>query len=688
MKRLLTILTFLLLLVGIISCQSTSIFTTIPSQTNSTTLTSGVDSTSTSTSLQASSSTTLTTPVTSTSTTTSTTTSQTTLPPTTIQTTRTFKDNVSTVHYEGSYCDDLTLDVSFIDQLLAGMTMEQKAGQMLQAERNGASIQDVKNYNLGSILSGGGSAPSTNLAYNWYLMYKDFQNAAMQSSSGIPILYGVDAVHGHNNVFGATIFPHNIGLGAANDPQLMQKIGLVTAREVRVTGINYTFAPAVSIVQNVAWGRTYESFSESAQIVSSLTQPYINGLQSYCIAGSAKHFVADGGTLNGADQGNAILTEEQVRNLHLLPYYEAIQAGVHTIMISYSSINGVKMHGSSYWITDVLKEEMGFQGFVISDYNAIHQLAGSYYDQVVTSINAGIDMLMEPFDWKNAYEHILTAAQNGDISMERINDAVRRILNVKYLTGLFHDQFLNESTGEYYRLTFDEGFNTFENKSVAREAVRKSLVLLKNENQALPLAKNQTIALLGEGARNIGLQTGGWTIGWQGEDKRNLTTGTTILNGLRQAAASQGGVVSDNINDSNIVIIVLSEKPYAEYQGDNLVPTLTGTTAHSGNAALLDQAMIAKSEGKTIIGLLLSGRPMLLGNYLQYFDAFVACFLPGSEAGGGIADVIYGDYDFQGVLPVTWPKNASGIGMTMNRVDYNPEVVLFPFGYGLFYRED
>ncbi|OHE40683.1 MAG: hypothetical protein A2Y16_06450, partial [Tenericutes bacterium GWF2_57_13] len=526
------------------------------------------------------------------------------------------------------------------------------------------------------------------LAYEWYLMYENFQNAALQSSSGIPIIYGVDAVHGDNNVYGATIFPHNIGLGAANDPGLMNRIGIVVAREVRVTGINYTFAPAVSIVQDISWGRTYESFSESQEIVTNLAGPYIEGLQSYCLASSAKHFVADGGTDGGHDQGNAIATEAEIRALHLAPYYEAIEAGVYTIMVSYSSINGDKMHGSSYWITDVLKDEMGFDGFVISDYNAIHQLSGSYYDQIVASVNAGIDMLMEPFDWKSAIENIILAVQNGDISMERVDDAVRRILTIKYKMGLFSEEFYDETTSDYYRIGYDANFYTAENRGVAREAVRKSLVLLKNENGALPLDEDANVAVIGEGADNIGLQCGGWTITWQGDPARRLTKGVTILSGIRTRIAAGSGTVATDRSGADVLVVVLSETPYAEYNGDNDNPTLTGATAHAGNAALLEQVLLAKSEGKTVIGLLLSGRPLLLGNYLQFFDAFVACWLPGSEAGSGIADVLYGDYDFSGKLPVTWPRIASGIGMNVNSVPYDASLVLFPFGFGLDYKED
>jgi len=613
----------------------------------------------------------------------------TTLPTTADSTETTFLTDNAPVEYEGAYCETIPSDPVFVETLLDSLTLREKAGQMLQAEKNGASAADVRTYNLGSVLSGGGSSPATNAAYEWYLMYENFQNAALQSSSGIPILYGVDAVHGHNNVYGATIFPHNIGLGAANDAELMNRIGIVTAREVRVTGINYTFAPAVSVVQNIGWGRTYESFSESTDVVSGLASSYIDGLQSYCVSASAKHFLADGGTDGGHDQGNATISEAEARERHLAPYYEAIEAGVRTIMISYSSINGAKMHESDYWITDVLKDEMGFTGFVISDYNAIHQLPyGSYYEQIVAAVNAGIDMLMEPFDWKDCIDNIVLAVEQGDIATSRIDDAVRRILTVKYETGLFSDEFYDESAGDYYRLGYDDNFYTLENRNVAREAVRKSLVLLKNENGALPLDADADVAVIGEGADNVGLQCGGWSITWQGDDAKRLTRGVTILAGIRQRIGLGTGEVHTDISGADVVIVVLAEKPYAEYNGDNSLPSLTGATAHEGNADLLDQVLLARSQGKTVIGLLLSGRPMLLANYLPYFDAFVACWLPGSEAGSGIADVLYGDYDFTGTLPVTWPRTSAGIGMNVNAVAYDASVVLFPFGYGLHYREE
>lgn len=622
--------------------------------------------------------------------TTTTTSTITTEPQTSVTTTtqKTFRTDTSVVNYEGSYCDDLEVNTEFIETLLSSLSIDELVGQMVQAERNGLSASDAASYNLGSILSGGGSAPASNAPYDWYLMVKNYQDAMMTSSSGIPVIYGVDAVHGHNNVLNATIFPHNIGLGAANDPELMTKIGLITAREIRVTGISYSFAPTVAVVQNIGWGRTYESYSENTDIVSSLSGSYIDGLQSYCVGGSAKHFIGDGATDNGDDQGNALITEEEIRAKYLPPYIEAINSGVHTIMISYSSIFGTKMHSNHYWITDVLKDELEFDGFIISDYDAVKQLPGDYYTQIVTAVNAGIDMLMEPYTWRDTIANLKLAINNGDISLDRVKDAVRRILTIKYKMGLFSDDFYNEETGQYYRVSYEDGFATSENKAVAREAVRKSLVLLKNENNALPLQKNQSIAVYGNGANNIGLQTGGWTISWQGDDDQRLTRGTTIIGGIRQVANVFGGTVSTDPDDANTVIIVLSERPYAEYNGDNLNPTLTGSTADSGNQDAINQAMIAKSLGKTVIGLLLSGRPMLINQALPYFDAFVACWLPGSEAGLGIADVLYGDYNFTGKLPVTWPKYASALGLNSNSLNVDTNLFQFPFGYGLTYKED
>lgn len=562
---------------------------------------------------------------------------------------------------------------------LAIMTTAEKAGQMVQAERGYISPSQVETYGVGSILSGGGSHPSS---YNdtvdeWYQMVSDYQDAALKSSAGIPVIYGIDAVHGNNNLFGATIFPHNVGLGAANDKDLVYDISKATAEEMLATGITWTFAPALSVTQNIKWGRSYEGYSENPEIHQNLTASAILGFQDMNVSATAKHFLADGGTINGIDQGNADLTEEEVRALHLLPYIEAVNAGVDTVMISYSSINNAKMHGSSYWINDVLKTELGFEGFVISDWNAIHQLGGSYYDQVVTSINSGVDMLMEPQDWRNAINAIKQAVTNGDITEERLDDAVYRILYVKYKRDLIDNP--------YYQLDEDVVYNT-EHQELAREAVRKSLVLLQNDNDSLPLDKNATIFVTGAGSTSIGLMSGGWTTYWQGNTNGTISVGTTITEGISDVLNLNGGSLVTSVADADTVVVVFSEVPYSEGQGYNTSLTLTTGKADSGNQQALDIAIAAHDSGKNVIGILLSGRPLLLEDNLQYFDSFIASWLPGSEGGTGISDVLFGDYDFTGTLPYTWPLDISQIGYTSVIEDYDETKVQYPYGYGLTYN--
>lgn len=572
--------------------------------------------------------------------------------------------------------DDCIVEV---EELLTNMTQLEKVGQMVQAERGNISPSEVTEYAIGSILSGGGSHPSSynNTVDDWYNMYKTYQDAALLSSSGIPIIYGIDAVHGNNNVYGATIFPHNIGLGAANDSDLMYRIGVATAAEIKVTGITWTFAPALSVVQDIRWGRTYEGFSENPIIHTNLTYQTIMGLQSFGVSATAKHFVADGGTAGGADQGTVYQNEQTIRDIHLVPYYKAIEAGVDTIMISYSSIYGNKMHGSGYWITDVLKEEMGFNGFIISDWNAIHQLSGNFDSQVIASVNAGVDMLMEPYDWKKTITALNDAIDNELISMNRINDAVRRILTVKFNRGLLSDPL--------GRLSEEDNFYTVEHQDLAREAVRKSLVLLKNENDVLPLAKNESIYLLGPASNNVGYMSGGWTTYWQGNSSSDIGVGTSIHDAFERELTNNGATLVNNINDSSIVVIVLTELPYAEGGGDNGVLDLIGGNAHPDNAAALAIAEDAHNQGKTVIGILISGRPLILGDYLDYFDGFIAAWLPGSEGGNGISDVVFGDYDFTGKLSFTWPKDSSQFGYNSNEENYDESSVMYPFGYGLNY---
>ena len=578
------------------------------------------------------------------------------------------------------YCSPGALDcIERVEELIATMTLLEKAAQMVQAERGHISPAQVTQYGIGSILSGGGSHPTgyADSADVWYTMYKSYQDAALLSSSEIPLIYGIDAVHGNNNLFGATIFPHNIGLGAANDPDLMFRIGEATAKEMKVTGISWNFAPALSVVQDISWGRTYEGFSENPEIHDNLTYQTIMGMQQFGVSATAKHFLGDGGTVGGIDQGNTVGTEELIRALHLAPYYEALRADVDTVMISYSSINGEKLHGYDYWINDVLKDELGFKGFVISDWNAIHQLPGSYYDQIVNSVNAGVDMLMEPYSWENAINTIYAAVNDGAITEERVDDAVRRILTIKHKRGLFDDPT--------HRLDVQTNLNTTEHQDLAREAVRKSLVLLKNENDVLPLAKNESIYITGPGANNVGLQCGGWTRYWQGTSDVDLGVGSSILDAFTDVLTQNGaGIVSDYA-DADTVVVVLAENPYSEGVGDNDVLTLTGGNAHSGNAAALAIAEAAHNEGKTVIGILISGRPLLLEDHLDYFDGFIAAWLPGTEGGTGISDVVFGDYDFTGKLSFTWPNDISQLGYTSNDETYDPNSVLFPYGYGLTY---
>ena len=567
-----------------------------------------------------------------------------------------------------------------IENMIGELTLREKAGQMVQAERSSISPADVMNYHIGSILSGGGSHPSSydNDINDWYSMVSSYQEGALNSASGIPIIYGIDAVHGNNNVYGSTIFPHNIGLGAANDPELVYEISKATAEEMLTVGIRWTFAPALSVVQNIKWGRTYEGFSENPEIYHSLTQMAILGFEEHGVSATAKHYFADGATLNGVDQGDVWVNDETLRDVHLVPYIEAINAGVDTVMISYSSIKGIKMHEYTYWITDVLKEELGFEGFVISDWNAIHQLDGNYEEQVAKSINAGVDMLMEPFTWKEAIDAIELGVNNGSISIDRIDDAVSRILRVKIERGLFDDPYMQLDASYLY---------SEEHQELAREAVRKSLVLLKNDSQSLPLDKNDSIFVTGEASDNIGYMSGGWTTYWQGNTAREIGVGVSLRTALLDVTSSNGGEVTSTYQDAETVIVVLSEIPYTEGVGDNDSLTLTSHTADAGNLAALEIARQAHEDGKNVVGILISGRPLLLEEYLIYFDSFVAAWLPGSEGGVGITDVIFGDYDFTGKLSYTWPRTIEQVGYTSNREEYDENYVLFPYGYGLTYLD-
>lgn len=567
------------------------------------------------------------------------------------------------------------------EEIISGLTLFKKAAQMVQAERYAITPQQAVDYGIGSVLSGGGSSPDENTPEAWLAMYNEYQSKFVEKEQ-IPILYGVDAVHGHNNVYGATIFPHNIGLGAARNPELISQIGQAVSREVSATGLNWNFAPAVSVVQDIRWGRTYESFGESAELQRLLVSPYVKAFQENGIIATAKHFIADGGTEwvenrpYKIDQGNAVLSDEELREIHLPGYIEAINAGVDSIMISFSSLNGEKMHGNKAMISDFLKNELGFQGIVISDWEALHQLPGKFEDQVVACVNAGVDMLMEPNMWKEAINAIINGVSKGRISMDRVDDAVRRILRVKRKYNILNDPIADGNAKDLY---------SDAHRELARRAVRESLVLLKNESNILPLKKNIDILLIGPGINNIGYQCGGWTIEWQGDKKNDLVPGVSVQEAFEAVAAENGGrVITDytKADEADVVVLVIGESPYAEGVGDNGSLTLYSHTAMAGNR---EAVRIAKETSLPIVTIMIAGRPMIITEEILDWDGFIMAWLPGSEGGAGIADCIFGDYDFTGKLPVTWPENEKQFGYTTNNKNYNEEKVLFPYGYGLSY---
>lgn len=570
--------------------------------------------------------------------------------------------------------------------LLARMSLEEKIGQMTQVEKGSILPADVTRYYIGSILSGGGGYPSgDNTPQGWAKMVDGFQAAALETPLAIPILYGVDAVHGHNNLRGATIFPHNIGLGAANDPELVEKIGRATAEEMLATGIPWNFAPVLAVVQDIRWGRTYEAYGENTELVTSLGIAYQNGLQAageaeaLFVLATPKHYIGDGGTLWGTsqtenyklDQGDTQMDEATLRERFLPPYQAAVEAGAQSIMVSYSSWNGVKLHGHKYLITDVLKGELGFEGFVISDWAGIDQVDKDYYTAVVTAINAGVDMNMVPQGYQRYLTVMQQAVEQGDIPMERIDDAVLRILTVKFKLGLFEQPF---SDPDYL-----ESIGSDAHRELARKAVAKSLVLLKNENGALPIAKDtQLIYVAGMLADDLGAQCGGWTIEWQGKSG-SITTGTTIQQAIEATALGQVRVNRfgkfDEGVKADVAIVVVGEKPYAEGRGDNENPSL------SENDLELIQRM--REQAEKVVVVLVAGRPLVITEALPYADAFVAAWLPGTE-GQGVADVLFGDRPFTGKLPFTWPRTASQLPFDFSSLPTQGcAAPLFPYGYGL-----
>ncbi len=566
--------------------------------------------------------------------------------------------------------------------LLAQMTLDEKIGQMTQVDMNAMKNKaDIQKFFIGSMLSGGDSDPADITAAGWRKACDEYQSWALKTRLRIPQIYGIDCVHGHNNVDGAVIFPHNIGLGASRDARLIQKASQVTAREVAGTGIHWAFAPCVAVAQNERWGRTYESFSEDPGVASLLGAAAVRGFQSTLqnnfVLACAKHYAGDGGTKDGVDQGNTICDEAAFRKIHLAPYVAAIKAGAGSIMVSYSSWNGEKMHGNKYLLTDVLKNELGFQGFLISDYAAIDQLSPDYKTAIEKSINAGMDMAMIPNGpgQRNSYVDYITFLKQlvaeGRVSQARIDDAVARILAAKFQMGLWEHPYGNP------KLLSEVG--SADHRKVARQCVRESLVLLKNDKHALPFSKKvKRLAVVGKAADDLGTQCGGWTITWQGKTGQVTSGGTTILAGLKQVAPRGTEITfspeGDNCSGADAVLVVVGEPPYAEMKGDRSDLTL----------AAADAALIAKARqsGVPVVTVLLSGRPLVLGQALNNSDALVAAWLPGTE-GAGVADVLFGSAKPVGKLPRTWPRSNDQLGVT--KADPAAANAQFQFGSGLGY---
>ena len=587
-----------------------------------------------------------------------------------------------------------------VDALLARMTVDHKLGQMIMAERASTTPDDVREHHLGAVLSGGGSNPGKNLPADWVALNDAYWMASMAGDDGrlpIPLLYAIDAIHGNANVLGATVFPHNIGLGAAHDPDLIERVAHICAREVLATGLDWTFAPTLAVVRNVRWGRTYESFSEDPALVALYASRYVRGLQGSLgrdgVIACAKHWVGDGGTTNGEDQGNTELTEAELERIHMAPYSRALEAGVLTVMASYNSWNKEKCHGHRHLLTDVLKGRMGFPGPVVSDWDGIDQLADDYAEAITLSANAGIDIFMVSADWKRCLDTLRSVVASGAVPMERVDDAVRRILAVKIRCGLFERPRPAERPWAH-----DDSFGSAAHREVAREAVRKSLVLLKNEGGLLPLPREARLLVAGKNADNRGHQCGGFTVAWQGTSGNDAVVGgASIWEGIRtvvpSARLSIDGAGADRAAH-DVAIVVIGEKPYAEGMGDireggrvasgsgfggktaNLAPygrSLELATVHPEDLATIEAIAAA---GVPVVVVLVSGRPLVVNRELAAATAFVAAWLPGSE-GQGVADVLFGAVDFQGTLSFTWPAESC--------LDPLAGTPLFPRGFGLTY---
>jgi beta-glucosidase len=582
-----------------------------------------------------------------------------------------------------------------VREILKQMTLDEKIGQMTQADQSALKdIADIDRYFLGSLLSGGDSDPKAgNSLRDWAEMYDRYQSEALKTRLAIPLLYGVDAVHGHNNVIGAVVFPHNIGLGCTRNPALVEKAARVTAEEMLATGVNWTFAPCVAVPRDIRWGRTYEGFGEMPELAVSLGRAAVIGFQGdnlgnpFGVLACAKHYIGDGGTMWGTgapkgpnskerwplDQGDTRLDEKTLRDVHLQGYIAAIKAGVGTIMPSYSSWDGEKCSGSRRLLTEILKNELGFEGFLISDYGALDQLPGSYPDQIEKSINAGMDMVMVPNRYREFFHTLKSLVQTGRVPMSRIDDAVTRILRVKVAMGL-----LDKSRPLLADKDLQRTFGSEEHRLVARECVRESAVLLKNDSRTLPISRQlKRIHVAGSAADDMGMQCGGWTITWQGKPGSVTTGGTTLLQAIRKAASRTTEVSysrdGSGAEGADVGICVIGERPYAEVFGDSTDLSLSSE----------DQLAVAnvKRAGIPAVVVLISGRPMIINQVLGQSDAFLAAWLPGTE-GEGITDILFGDRKPTGKLSFSWPRSTSQLPARVGDPTYDP---LFKYGFGLTY---
>jgi beta-glucosidase len=579
-----------------------------------------------------------------------------------------------------------------ITALLSLMSLEEKVGQVIQTDISAIEPEDLRRYPLGAVLAGGDSGPNGDehaAPAEWLRLARAFRAVSTESRPGhmpIPVLFGVDAVHGHNNVVGAVLFPHNIGLGAARDPDLVRRIGAATAAQVAATGMDWTFAPTLAVPSDARWGRSYEGYSEDPATVRAYASAIVEGLQgppelagklqAGRIAATAKHFLADGGTSEGVDQGDSPATEAELIGHHAQGYPAAIDAGVLTVMASFSSWQGQKMHGNRMLLTEVLKARMGFDGFVVGDWNGHAQVPGCARRRCAAAFNAGIDMFMAASGWRGLYAATLDSARSGEIPVARLDDAVRRILRVKFRLGLFE-------AARPYEGRF-ELLDSAALRALAREAVQKSLVLLKNDG-TLPIRASARVLITGPAAHDLRVQTGGWTISWQGTDtiKTDVPQATSIEDGIKEAINAGGGVVVDGrenvaVTKPDVAIVVFGEPPYAEGFGDLKLPFY--------NARLpLSELQRLRRLGIPTVAVFESGRPLWVNPEINASNAFVAAWLPGSE-GAGVADVLIGDAagrvrtDFRGRLPFHWPRSAAA-------PPFAPATnsALFPVGYGLSY---